>query len=74
MTMDMQPGPPGSGPYWIKSSFSFANGNCVEVAALSDGKTGVRDSRDPEGPVLEFAPGAWRAFLGWARTGRQPHP
>ena len=48
MTMDMQPGRPGSGPYWIKSSFSFANGNCVEVAALSDGKTGVRDSKDPD--------------------------
>ena len=25
---------PGSGSYWVKSSLSFSNGNCVEVANL----------------------------------------
>ena len=36
---------------WAKSSYSFANGNCVEVARLP-GVVAVRDSEDPGGPVL----------------------
>jgi hypothetical protein len=62
-------GRPGSAPYWIKSSLSFSNSNCVEVASLPAGEIGVRDSKDPEGPVLRFTPGEWRAFLGGARKG-----
>ena len=45
---------PNSGPNWVKSSLSFSNGNCVEVASLTDGTIGVRNSRDPEGPVLRL--------------------
>jgi len=48
---------PGSGSRWIKSSLSFSNGNCVEVANLFDGGVAVRNSRHPEGPVLRFTPG-----------------
>ena len=59
----------GSAPYWIKSSLSFSNGNCVEVASMSAGEIGVRDSKDPEGPVLRFTPDEWQAFLGGARNG-----
>jgi hypothetical protein len=58
-----------SGFGWVKSSLSFSNGNCVEVAALPGGDIGVRNSRDPEGPTLRFTPGEWRAFLGGARLG-----
>ncbi len=54
---------------WIKSSLSFSNGNCVEVAELPGGSIGVRNSRDPEGPVLRFAQEEWDAFLGGARLG-----
>jgi len=54
---------------WIKSSFSYAQGSCVEVASLPDGGVGVRDSKDPSGPVLRFTPGEWYAFLGGARNG-----
>ncbi|MDR2984927.1 MAG: DUF397 domain-containing protein [Nocardiopsaceae bacterium] len=54
---------------WIKSSFSFSNGNCVEVAHLPGGHIGVRDSKDPQGPVLRFTPGEWNAFIGGARNG-----
>jgi hypothetical protein len=54
---------------WIKSSLSFSNGNCVEVASLPGDKIGVRNSRDPDGPVLTFTPGAWAAFVGRARRG-----
>jgi hypothetical protein len=58
-----------AGPYWVKSSLSLANGNCVEVADLPGGRVGVRNSRDPGGPVLRFTPDEWRAFLGGARNG-----
>jgi Domain of unknown function (DUF397) len=54
---------------WAKSSLSFSNGNCVEVAELPGGSIGVRDSRDPEGPVLTFTQGEWNAFLAGARLG-----
>jgi Domain of unknown function (DUF397) len=54
---------------WVRSSLSFSNGNCVEVSELSGGSVGVRNSRDPEGPVLAFTRGEWDAFLGGARRG-----
>jgi hypothetical protein len=56
-------------PSWFKSSLSFANGNCVEVADLPAGGIGVRDSKDTEGPVLRFTPDEWQAFLGGVRNG-----
>ena len=52
---------------WVKSSLSFSNGNCVEVTDLPDGTVGVRNSRDPDGPVVSFTPEEWRAFLGGVR-------
>lgn len=54
---------------WIKSSLSFANSNCVEVANLSGGHVGVRHSKAPESLVLRFTPDEWRAFLGGVRNG-----
>jgi len=54
---------------WTKSSLSFANGNCAEVASLPDGTVGLRNSRHPDGPVLSFTPDEWHAFLGGARLG-----
>ena len=61
--------PSDAGLSWIKSSLSFSNGNCVEVASLPDGGVGVRDSKDRSGPVLRFTPGEWHAFIGGARNG-----
>jgi hypothetical protein len=68
-TLGNPPERPGSGSYWVKSSLSLANGNCVEVASLPDGGIGVRNSRDSEGPVLRFTSDEWHAFLGGARNG-----
>jgi hypothetical protein len=62
-------GRPGSAPNWVKSSLSFSNSNCVEVANLPDGAIGVRHSKDTTGPVLRFTPGEWHAFLGGVRNG-----
>ena len=68
-TLGSPPEIPGSGSYWVKSSLSFANGNCVEVASLPAGEIGVRNSRDAGGPVLRFTPDEWHAFLGGVRNG-----
>jgi hypothetical protein len=54
---------------WTKSSLSHANGNCVEVADLSEGQVGMRDSKDASGPVLLFPSEEWRAFLHGIRKG-----
>ena len=64
----------GSGPYWIKSSLSYSNGNCVEVANLPDDEIGVRNSRDSEGLVLRFTSEEWHAFLGGVRNGKFGSP
>jgi hypothetical protein len=69
VTSGHSPQRPGSGPRWTKSSLSFSNSNCVEVADLADGQIGMRDSKDPEGPVLRFTPSEWHAFLGGVRNG-----
>jgi hypothetical protein len=58
-----------SGSSWIKSSLSFANGNCVQVSDQPGGTVGVRSGRDGEGPVLLFTPEEWQAFLGGVRNG-----
>ncbi|MFI5837503.1 DUF397 domain-containing protein [Micromonospora sp. NPDC051300] len=49
---------------WRTSTRSGASGgNCVEVADNLPGVVAVRDSKDPTGPALAFAPAAWRAFV-----------
>jgi hypothetical protein len=52
----------------MKSSRSSGDGQCVEMADLGD-VVAVRDSKDPNGPVLLFTPGEWAAFLTGARDG-----
>jgi uncharacterized protein DUF397 len=63
---------------WRKSSHSFANGNCAEVAVWrtssrsdsgscveagdGDAAVVVRDSMNRGGALLAFRPDAWRAF------------
>jgi hypothetical protein len=54
---------------WIKSSLSFSNGNCVQIAELPDGQVGVRDSKSPRGPILRFTSEEWDAFTAGVRNG-----
>lgn len=77
---------------WRKSTYSYANGNCVEVAwrksshsangncaevAVVPGPAGgsdymiaVRDSKDPDGPVLSFSGEEWREFTSGVKAGQ----
>lgn len=56
--------------HWRKTSRSSGGDNCVEIASAADGGVGVRDSKQGgAGPVLEFTPGEWAAFLRGAKTG-----
>ena len=54
---------------WVKSTLSFANGNCVEVADLPGGEVLVRNSRDPGGPKLCFTRDEWVAFISGVQRG-----
>jgi hypothetical protein len=55
---------------WRKASYSSSNGGtCVEVARNLPGLVAVRDSKDPHGPKLVFAPGEWQAFTTSVRDG-----
>ena len=51
-----------TGATWRKSSYSGgASGNCVEVGS-ADRAVAVRDSKDPDDPVLAFVPDDWQRF------------
>jgi hypothetical protein len=54
---------------WKKSSYSAANGDCVEMATAGARAIAVRDSKDPEGPVLRFPAASWSEFLMGTRSG-----
>lgn len=47
---------------WRTSSHSHGNGDCVQVAQTG-ALVGVRDSKDPAGPVLAVGPTEWSALL-----------
>ncbi|MET9408701.1 DUF397 domain-containing protein [Streptomyces sp. NPDC002935] len=52
---------------WFKSSHSSSSeaGDCVEIAPTPT-KIHLRDSKNPQGPRLTFAPTAWTTFLPYA--------
>jgi hypothetical protein len=58
---------------WFKSSFSINGGACVEVR-FADGTAQVRDSKNPDGPVLVFSRGEWDAFELGVFHGEFPFP
>ena len=53
---------------WIKSSFSYSNSNCVELASLPAGVM-MRDSKNPDAPLLAFTAGEFAAFLAGVKAG-----
>jgi Domain of unknown function (DUF397) len=60
-----------AGASWRKSSWSAANGSCVEIAQLPQvALIAVRDTKDQErGPVLIFTQPHWKSFLYAVKLG-----
>lgn len=56
---------------FVKSSGSAGNGNCVEVGSCdcNGSEVLVRDSKDPDGPVLRFTSEEWKAFTLGVKDG-----
>ena len=54
---------------WRKSSYSNGATQCVEAASIG-GLTAIRDSKDPEGPVLLIAGTQMRGLVHRIRTGQ----
>ncbi len=44
------------------------DGRRIEIAFV-EGMIGMRDSADPDGPVLVFTPAEWDAFVGGVEDG-----
>jgi Domain of unknown function (DUF397) len=63
---------------WRVSSEAAPEDGNVEVAEVphTDGVTYtvMRNSAHPEGPVLVFTPGEWKAFIGGAEDGEFDEP
>jgi hypothetical protein len=53
---------------WLKARASTNNGECLEIASTA-GKIAIRDSKDPDGPILVYTRGEFGAFLDGARNG-----
>lgn len=52
---------------WRTSSYCYA-GSCLEITGTADLGVLVRDSKDPDGPVLSFSADAWAEFLSWMKA------
>jgi hypothetical protein len=56
-------------PQQWRRSWACHEANCVEVAVDAPGVL-VRDSKDPDGPVLRFTSDEWTAFVAGVSAGQ----
>jgi len=57
---------------WRKSTYSRSLGNCVEVGTRH-AQVAVRDSQDPDGPVIDVSPKAWIEFTKHVKRATSGH-
>lgn len=57
------------GALWRKSSASNSQGACVELASLETGELAVRNSRNPDGPVLIYTQDEIAALIQGIKSG-----
>lgn len=56
--------------HWRKASKSGGNGgDCIEVAPLSGGRVGIRDTEAPEKGAFVVGGSVWAAFVDGAKNG-----
>ncbi len=56
-------------PRWHKSSYSGNGGSdCLEVARNLPGVVAVRDSKNPDGPILIISKDEWDSFITRVRS------
>ena len=53
---------------WTKANASASTGNCVEARRTESGVQ-LRDSKDPNGPILTFTFPEWDAFVDGVQAG-----
>jgi hypothetical protein len=56
------------GAIWHKSSYSGSNG-CVERGRLTDGRQGVRDTKDRDRGAVVFDAEVWQSFVDAVSAG-----
>lgn len=65
---------PSRGALAWRRSFACNGNACVEVAFVDGGTVMLRDSKDPDGPVLSFDTDEWSAFVAGVRSGELATP
>ncbi|MDV6012449.1 DUF397 domain-containing protein [Haloechinothrix sp. LS1_15] len=56
-------------PDWRKSSYSGSETACVEISYRASAAVGIRDSKDPDGGVLQTTGRTWRALCAAIQAG-----
>lgn len=57
---------------WVKARSSTSYGQCIQVASATAG-VAMRDSKDPDGPILLYTRTEFKTFLDGARNGDFDH-
>ena len=54
---------------WVKAAASSANGGCLEVAFLDNGRVAIRDNEDLSNPPFVVSRHVWQCWIDGAKNG-----